>query len=364
MSKHDKFWLWLAPLLLFGCPAPSLAAQTWTTVWTPGSAPATKAGTGSTNRNYNTNCYPCKMWDTYANNGKGGWENLPPDTEPIKCPGDTNDYVCQVCDGNGVITNAPNDTTCDAGHGCGCCVDGNCWAPSNNCKNPIDVNFDFLKVASCACDPGELGCEGLANMDPWITTSTCFKDCFWKPGSANITVGYYEGLCLDKCQSLINSADDVNVGNYCAVLTKLKTRIAKETIWSTNPPTLKTNSTPLPQEEFCFVNCIQQHENFHIKQMQDTWSNTTANIQNDLNNITIPFDCDKSKAPEGAGDQLRIRVGLARDKARDSVNLIWYDPATIREQEKEAHTDSLKCLNELLAEINQKITDNHWETCP
>ena len=213
--------------------------------------------------------------------------------------------------------------------------------------------------------PRELGCAGPANMDPWIQTSTCFKDCLWKPGSAEISVGYYEGVCLDKCQASINSADDVNKSNYCAVLAKLNAQIAKATVWATNPPPPPNpNATPLPKEEFCFENCMQRHENVHVKQLQDIWTNMTDKIQNNLTVVTLPFDCGKSKTPDGAGDQLKVQVGLARDKIRDSFNKIWNDSTTIREQEMEAHQESLKCLNELLAEIDKKIKDNNWEKCP
>ncbi|MGD9781673.1 MAG: hypothetical protein AB7V14_05910 [Kiritimatiellia bacterium] len=361
--SRNRLYLWL-PLLLFAGAAPDLAAQTWTTVWTPDGAPAVRPTAQGDTRDYNTNCRPCEVWDVYKNSGKGGWDPLPAGTEPIKCAGDTNDYTCKVCDGKGVVTNAPSTTTCDAGQGCGCCVDGKCWAPTNNCKEPMDVIIKFVKAGPCPCGPRILGCVGPAEMDPWITTTTCFKDCLWKPGSADITVFYYEGLCKEKCQTSINSAGDVNADNYCAVLAKLNSQIAKSTLWSSNPPPPpKEDDTPLPPEEFCFDTCMQRHENVHVKQLQDMWNNMADDIRNKLNAITIHFDCDKSITPEGAEDQLKSRVNDQMKDARADFKTEWNKPSVISDQEKEAHKESLKCLEELLAEIEKKAKDNNWPKC-
>ena len=354
---------WL-PLLLFACSTPALAAQTWTTVWTPGGAPTIQATGGSGTHDSKTNCRPCEVWDVYKNSGKGGWDPLPAGTEPIQCAGDTNDYTCKVCDGAGGVTNASSTTTCDAGQGCGCCIDGKCWAPTNNCIEPMVVNIKFAKAGPCSCGPKVLGCVGPAEMDPWITTTTCFKDCLWKPGSAEITVFYYEGLCLDKCQASINSAGDVTADNYCAVLAKLNAQIAKSTLWSTDPPSPpKPDDTPLPPEEFCFVNCMQRHEDVHVKQLKDMWKAMEDDIRNGLNANTIPFDCDKSVTPEGAGDQLKDQVEKQMKMYRANFLEEWNKPSVINDQEKEAHKESLKCLEELLAEIEKKANDNNWKKC-
>ena len=149
------------PLLLFGWTTPDLAAQTWTTVWTPGSAPAAKTVTSASTREYKTNCYPCKEWEDYGD-GTGKWTDLsdvpPSDTCPSSQharktqsnagPGQTtlsdHDNPCKVCT-NGEVTNKANSTECDPGGGkSGKCCEGVCveippagidpcaWAIGNN----------------------------------------------------------------------------------------------------------------------------------------------------------------------------------------------------------------------------------------
>ena len=93
------------PLLLFGCPSPSLSAQTWTTVWTPGNAPAAKTVTSASTREYKTNCYPCKEWEDYGD-GTGKWVDSPAGSDPIDC-GDGTDCACKECDGTGGLRTKP-----------------------------------------------------------------------------------------------------------------------------------------------------------------------------------------------------------------------------------------------------------------
>ena len=62
------------------------SAQTWTTVWTPGSAPApthTKMEQEmepEKDHHSETNCYPCKEWEAYGDGG-GKWVDYPDGTE-------------------------------------------------------------------------------------------------------------------------------------------------------------------------------------------------------------------------------------------------------------------------------------------
>ncbi|MDD3662955.1 MAG: hypothetical protein PHT84_03755, partial [Candidatus Pacebacteria bacterium] len=104
-NKYRFYWL---PLLCVIWTVP--ASAQWTTVWTPDSAPAVRTtGTDGDTHESKTNCYPCKVWDKGANSGRGGWVNLPADTKPIQCKGDTNDYACKVCNGLGEPTKNKDD---------------------------------------------------------------------------------------------------------------------------------------------------------------------------------------------------------------------------------------------------------------
>ncbi len=58
MIPHRLWPLLVLPLALWTGAA---CAQTWTTVWTPDSAPAARTKMEPDNdRSYRTNCYPCK----------------------------------------------------------------------------------------------------------------------------------------------------------------------------------------------------------------------------------------------------------------------------------------------------------------
>ena len=158
--RPNRLSYWL-PLLLFGWATPNLSAQTWTTVWTPNSAPAARAGTGSTNRDYRTNCYPCKVWDNYKDSGKGGWEYFPPGTEPIQCNGNTTNYACKVCNGGEGVQDKSNDTDCDAGGGKpGKCCDGNCYEyPTDPCGWAATHQTQFSQQAQIEVF-GDTNCYG------------------------------------------------------------------------------------------------------------------------------------------------------------------------------------------------------------
>lgn len=154
--RPNRLFYWL-PLLLFGWTTPNLSAQTWTTVWTPGSAPAARVSAKDDTHDSKTNCNPCKIWDKGANSGRGGWANLPADTKPIQCKGDTNDYACKVCNGLGDPTKDKDDRSdCQVQMVLlepGKCCEGEClpipqpgkdpceWAMDNkNLMSPVDQN--------------------------------------------------------------------------------------------------------------------------------------------------------------------------------------------------------------------------------
>ena len=165
------------------------SAQTWTTVWTPDAAPAARTKMEpKTDHSSKTNCYPCKEWEDYGD-GTGKWVDYP-------------DY-----------------TPCGT---CGCCEGGNCVEYTNNCPNPLPVLETKLnKTGSCPCtDPGAGGCvipEIWPPLPPMPEYSVCLGNCNWLPVLESFTINYKEGLCLDRCQSQIASADDVTLENVCAV---------------------------------------------------------------------------------------------------------------------------------------------------
>jgi hypothetical protein len=155
---HNRL-LYFLPLLLFGWRTPTLAAQTWTTVWTPGT-PAVQAAAKNDTHESKTNCRPCEVWNIYKNSGQGGWDPLPPNSEPIRCHGDTNDYTCKVCDGKGVVINAANGTDCDIQMvlmETGKCCDGECLPVPQPGVDPCTWALDNKNLMSPA-DRSKLRC--------------------------------------------------------------------------------------------------------------------------------------------------------------------------------------------------------------
>ena len=343
------------PLLFFGWPTPSLSAQTWTTVWTPGSAPATKAGTGSTNRNYNTNCYPCMMWDTYANNQKGGWEPMPFGTDPIRCKGDTNDYTCKVCDdGLGGITNATDYISCGT---CGCCEGGICVEYTNNCPNPPPMpTVSFVKAGPCGCtDPNAVGCTAPAIYPvPMPHLTACRQNCKWIPVVNSFVLEYFEGLCPNNCQNTIQSANDVNGGNYCAIKDAIQDRI--NNISPNAPP---PTGAPGP-EEFCFEECLQAHEDIHVGQLSQEWEFFGNLILDDISQISVPFDCETARTESQALAEMLHDVALIMLTHYPSFRNAWEIPGR---GEGDAYQAEQDCLSNLASQIQQMATANCW-TCP
>ena len=153
MSRLNKSLLGLLSLLIFGWIVPNLLAQTWTTVWTPGSAPVEKTIAMDDTHDSKTECYPCKEREEYGD-GTGKWVYTPEGGKPTACPGDNTDYACKVCDGKGNVVNATNGTNCailmvvmESGKCCnGECfpvpqpgVDPCSWALDNkNLMSPVD----------------------------------------------------------------------------------------------------------------------------------------------------------------------------------------------------------------------------------
>ena len=153
------------------------SAQTWTTVWTPGSAPPpthTKMEQEmepEKDHKSPTNCYPCKEWEAYGD-GTGKWVLYPRGTTPNRCAGDTTDYTCKECDGKGEV-GSKKDGTQELGKA----PSGANWKCCGG--QPIDPNWydccngkpRHLYTEKCCCDkevydPTKQGCCKTENTTP------------------------------------------------------------------------------------------------------------------------------------------------------------------------------------------------------
>jgi len=249
--------------------------------------------------------------------------------------------------------------------GCGCCEDGSCEAPTEDCPNPPMLELSMFKVGGCGeCEKAILGCAGPSPVSPTINNDTCFKACEWKPGSAVITVYYYEGLCPEKCQTDINSADDVDINNYCDVLEKLKAEIKEAEEWLDDPPIAsEVGDWDGTVDPFCFGGCISQHEATHIQQLHDMLMQEGNQLLQSLSTISVPFDCDEAKTAAGAANILQDDIDQLLSDQYDDFLVQWGDDDLAKTHEIEAHQISLQCMQDLLAEIEAKIAANGWKAC-
>lgn len=249
---------------------------------------------------------------------------------------------------------------CDAGEGCGCCVDGECWAPTPNCPDPLDIDFKMFRAGDCLCEPCQLGCVVPQRTPPTYDDNTCFASCTWKPAPSSITIYYYESLCPERCNSTINSPEDVTEETYCDVLAKLDERIAKAQQAISNPPDPSDCDNP-PPESYCFSDCMADHEAVHVEQLRCMWEDMESDIIDALGDISIPFDCDSVKTPEDAAAAMSDEVkGVLKD-LRDYFFTKWDDPKTAREQEQQAHQNTLECLQDLRNRLQEHAANNGWE---
>ena len=367
------------------------ADQTWTTAWTPDSAPAARNNTRQEqDHSYKTNCYPCKRWVPGADSGRGAMINDPTNAAPRTCPGDTTetssrrlsgnsqdtepnegendetDYACKECDGMGGLTNKPDYTPCGT---CGCCENGNCVEYTNNCPNPLPVLETSLnKTDPCPCtDPTAGGCvipEILPIPPPMPEYSVCINNCNWVPVLESFTIDYKEGLCLDRCQNQIASADDVTPENVCAVKQALEDRI--NAILNPPPPQDEDEPPPPPEEdepdelppvEFCFTTCMQLHEDTHVEQIKEVWQEFSDSIYFTACTMSVPFTCDNMRTEELAksafeDDFQDLMIREYMDFIRE-----WH----ARDLEPPAYGAEALCLQELLSQIQQMAID---QNCP
>ncbi|MGD9781675.1 MAG: hypothetical protein AB7V14_05920 [Kiritimatiellia bacterium] len=347
---HDRLFFWL-PLLLFAWAAPDLAAQTWTTVWTPDGAPVVRPAAKGDTRDYNTNCYPCKEWEDYGD-GKGKWTYYPKGTKPTVCAGDTNDYVCKVCDGAGDVTNSTNIIACG---NCGCCEGGNCVEYTNNCPNPLPTpTASFVKAGPCPCtSPTELGCTAPASYPiPMPNVTVCLQNCTWIPIVNSVTLEYFEGLCPNNCQNAIHSTNDVNQSNYCAVSNAINKRIGEINM---PPSTASTNKL-----SFCFKECLQTHENIHVGQLSTEWDFYWNLIQDDIRQISIPFACETTRSESQARAEMLHSVALIMLNHYPGFLFAWQIPGRGEEEAYRAESD---CLQNLANKIQLMAAENGWK-CP
>ena len=249
---------------------------------------------------------------------------------------------------------------CDAGKGCGCCNGGHCDAPTPNCPDPLDIDFDFFRAGDCKCEPCVLGCVIPIPVPPPFDGNTCFEACSWKPAPSGITIGYLEGLCPERCDSPFNSPDDATEANYCDVLAKLDERIAKEQQAISNPPDTSDCDNP-PPESFCFSNCMADHEAVHVEQLRCMWEDMKSEIIDALGDISIPFDCDSAKTPKDAAAAMNEQVNNVFEEKMADFMADWRDPNAEREQEKQAHQDTLECLQDLRNGLQERAANNGWK---
>ena len=359
MTPHRPWPLFVLSLALW---TGASSAQTWTTVWTPGSAPApthTKMEQEmepEKDHKSPTNCYPCKEWEAYGD-GTGKWVLYPRGTTPNRCAGDTTDYTCKECDGKGEVRNKEDYTPCGT---CGCCEGGNCVEYTNNCPHPIPDPLVILnKVGPCPlCDiPGIFGCVSPDVFSPMPDVTICLQNCTWKIVVNSIAINYFEGLCPDNCEFTIDSIDDIHVGNYCDIIAAIHDRINR------GPPSLH----PLPPDEgdkppFCFAECLSTHENVHVEQLRQEWDILWPQVVDEIRNNSVEFDCQSVRQESQARAQFLVSV------ASTMVNFYrlfidrWNIPGRGEIPAEIAEKD---CLNNFLALIEQKASDNGWPwPCP
>jgi len=270
------------------------------------------------------------------------------------------DPECIPCSEGQFCTDDDNDL------GCGCCEDGDCKAPDEDCPNPPLLELNLEKYMGCPlCEKAIYGCAGpLSLFSPTIDNDTCFEACEWKPGSAVITVYYYEGLCPEKCETNINSADDVDVNNYCDILEKLKEEIEKVEGFLDDPPiSSEVGEWDGTVDPFCFSDCISEHEATHTQQLHDMLMQEGNQLLQSLSTISVTFDCDEAKTSEGAANIMQDDIDDLLSDQYDDFLVKWYDDDLAKEQETEAHQISLQCMQDLLAEIEAKAAANGWPEC-
>ena len=358
------------------------ADQTWTTAWTPDSAPAARNNTRQEqDHSYKTNCYPCKRWDPGADSGKGTMINDPENAAPRTCPGDTTetssrrlsgnsqdtepnegendetDYACKECDGMGGLTNKPDYTPCGT---CGCCENGNCVEYTNNCPHPIpDPEVLLNKVGPCLyCDiPGTFGCTVPSAFPPMPDVTICLQNCTWEIVVNSITIDYFEGLCPDNCELTIDSMDDIHAGNYCDIIAAIHDRINQ------GPPP----PNPLPPDEvdkppFCFSECLSTHENVHVEQLLQEWNILWPQVLVEIRNNSVEFDCQSARQESQARAQFLHSVASTMLNFYGLFSDRWNIPGR---GEIPAEIAEKTCLNGYLALIEQKASDNGWPwPCP
>ena len=191
---------WL-PLLLFACSTPALAAQTWTTVWTPNNATPAKVVAKGGDHDSKTNCYPCKEWEDYGD-GTGKWVDYDKGTEPTDC-GDGTDYTCKECDGAGDVKDKDDGAPCVTDENKnGCCQKGECepGSPINSvaelesCPTLVPKPNYTPSVSDPACGPAIGSIPALPSM----FDSCCIDHdlCYGKCNSGKQTCDEELRLCM------------------------------------------------------------------------------------------------------------------------------------------------------------------------
>ena len=240
---------------------------------------------------------------------------------------------------------------------CRCCEDGECVHYPDTCPNPPpEPSVNFVKVGPCPCtDPIQAACTApVSESIPMPDISVCLQDCTWVAIVDSITVEYLEGLCPDNCKNTIESANDVDSGNYCAVKDAIQERMIN--ISPQAPPPVGQPG----QEDYCFAACLQANENVHVGQLDQEWALYWNLILDDIDHISVPFDCDTTRSESQARAEMLHSV--AESMLNNYANFLnaWNIPDR---GEADAAQAELACLQNLANQIQQMATANGWK-CP
>ena len=240
---------------------------------------------------------------------------------------------------------------------CRCCEGGVCVHYPDTCPNPPpEPTVSFVKVGDCPCtDPTQLACTVPVSYPiPMPNITVCLQNCAWIAIVDSITVDYLEGLCPDKCNITIQSAGDVNSGNYCEVKDAILDRI--NNISPNAPPPTGAPAS----EDYCFAECLQEHENVHVGQLSQEWDLFWNLILDDIAQISVPFDCETARTEGQARAEMLHDVAATMLRNYADFLYAWEIPDR---GDADAYLAETDCLQDLANQIQQMATANGW-TCP
>ena len=99
----------------------------------------------------------------------------------------------------------------------------------------------------------------------------------------------------------------------------------------------------------------------NVEQLRCMWEDMKSDIIDALEDISIPFSCDSAKTPEDAAEAMNDQVNNVLEKANDKFIEDWINPKKARDQEIQAHQDTLKCLQDLRNGLQERAANNGWK---